>query len=263
MKKKSLLILSLFMLIATPTFADIDYGINNGDRLRLFSSALVVRNDLPSNRNRTSAIATLPQGTEITIKMINKDWAYIEWYSKVNNKYKNAWASTTALCAGSGRCDINQVMRRCVGQIYEVDYINEATEIAYKDKNYQQAIEKSTSGLSAIFSITSLKNDSNKNAISNIEERIALGYLIRGYSYSSLGEYHQAIEDITESMKYKVLNIAYALRAINYEQLGYYSKAKADYLKAKQLALAEGNEKQVIDLNECIKRMDMLIQKAK
>lgn len=64
-------------------------------------------------------------------------------------------------------------------------------------------------------------------------------------------------------MKYKVLNIAYALRAINYEQLGYYSKAKADYLKAKQLALAEGNEKQVIDLNECIKRMDMLIQKAK
>jgi tetratricopeptide (TPR) repeat protein len=259
MKKKDLLLLILLVFTLIPAFAAIDYGIYEGNKLQLLTAPMVVRDDCQDNRNHTSAVATLPVGTEITVKNLNNDWAYIEWYSKANNKYKNAWASTTALCVSTGACGIEATMGRYGGQLHEMNYINIAYDLL-NNKEHSLAIEKATTGLNAIFSVTSLKNNSS---ITDINEKLAFGFLVRGAAYSGLKDYHQAIKDLTESMKYKVLNTAHAMRGLNYEQLGYYSKAKADYLKAKQIALAESNEQSVIFLNERIKFLDLQIQKAK
>lgn len=258
MKNKLLSILTLLIFAVSPTLA-MDYGINTGDKLNLYTAAIVVRDDYLDTRNKVKAVATLPIGTEVIVKSLNNDWTYIEWFSKTSNKYKSAWASTTALCVSSGACSIEKTMGRIGGQMHETKYTNEAYDLM-KNGNYLQAIEKATTGLNALFSVISIKNDSN---FPDIDERIAFGFFVRGSSYAMLNESHQAIKDLTESINYKVLNSSYAMRGLNYEKLGYYSKAKADFIKAKQTAIAEQNEEQIIYLNERIKNLDILINKAK
>ena len=78
MKKKRLLLLILLVFTLIPAFAAIDYGIYEGNKLQLITAPMVVRDDCPDNRNHTSAVATLPVGTEITVKHLNNDWTYIE-----------------------------------------------------------------------------------------------------------------------------------------------------------------------------------------
>ena len=258
MKNKLLLGLILLILTVLPTFA-VDYGINTGDKLKLYTAAIVVRDECLDTRNKTTAVATLPIGTEVIVRTLNNDWTYIEWFSKVNNKYKSAWASTTALCTSSGACNIEAAMGRIGGQLYETNYVYTAHDLN-KNKDYLQAIDKATCGLNALFSMASIKNDSE---FSDIDEKIAFGFFARGSAYAMLNEPYQAVKDLTESINYKVLNASYTMRGLNYEKLGYYSKAKADFLKAKQEAIADQNEQQVIFLNESIKFLDTQIQKAK
>lgn len=88
MKKIFIILFGIIILTIDTAIADINYGINVGDKLELYSSAIVVRDDKPNERNRTSAVATLPKNTKITVKTLDKDWTYIEWYSNVSNKYK-------------------------------------------------------------------------------------------------------------------------------------------------------------------------------
>lgn len=255
-KIKILTITFIFLLSISKVFA-----IDIGDVYNL-STSLPVRNNPPGEQEYSHIIAKLPSKTTIEIKeKYNNDWVYIKWYSNVDKKYKEAFASTFIISLSDENISKEENKERIKELIKNYNYDNDLMNRFLKyDKT---VINDINSTINYGLILYDFEKAYDENGI--MRSKLASQYYLSGVYYLHIDENpYKALNDFNEAMYYgnKSYNLYYD-RACAYLGLGYYSKAKYDLIKAKHIAISEKNEKNIIKINNLIRLIDKELKKVK
>lgn len=269
--RKFCLILLLLFSINLPSFAGFEVGDTN-----VLAYKMKVRNTPPYINTKSRVIASLPVNTTVEIiytslGSIGK-WHKIKWYSAVDETFKEAWVEHDSLVLKVVIDKEDESFKESCLVAYNAvitlnDFDWDTHDYFLKYENYDAAIEMYDKKLYNFFltlDIADYKNSIEKvDMAQRLREKIGGFLQLRGVSLIYKQQYVTALNDIDEAIFYSNSYVGYILKGgVLFEQ-GYYSKAKVAFVKAKALALKEGNEKVVMEINQFLSDINYQLAKLK